>query len=97
MFAVQGFAEGPNEWCMIGGYKNDQTGNCSRVISRSPQFSEYCRYIWEAVPIPDNISLPLNSNGRPKTKMSGGFLGVTLALHLCNRVSIFGLSQVRKE
>lgn len=90
----QGFAEDTGEWCISTSFSGSaDIGQCSKMVSWSPQFFEYTRHLWHLVR-PD---LDEDSDEVLHSNMSGGFLTIAFALNTCQKVSIFGFSKVNYE
>eukprot|EP00958_Prasinococcus_capsulatus_P029013 scaffold7243_cov394-Prasinococcus_capsulatus_cf.AAC.8 len=99
----QGFMERQGEICLIKGWARlQETIRKCPSIAFSPQFNEYTRHYWAMhspeVPSPSDSqdalqSTGIKSTGQPRHKMSTGFQGILLAMHLCQRVAVFGIRQ----
>eukprot|EP00899_Mesostigma_viride_P008303 jgi/Mesvir1/17474/Mv08748-RA.1 len=80
------------ELLMIKGYSisANKNSHCNFAVI-SPQFNEYTKYLWAVHPM-KGFHPPVVDH-IPRTKMSTGFTGIVLALHLCHKVDIYGFSQ----
>ena len=61
---------------------------CKRVNLHN-QVVEYIQHYWRIVPNPPGIK----DRGKSDAKLSAGFFGIVLAMHVCAEVNIFGFSQ----
>ena len=50
---------------------------------------EYIQHYWRVVPKPPGKT----DRGKRDAKLSAGFFGIILAMHVCAEVNIFGFSQ----
>ena len=84
----QGFAEG-KELCLTKNFSNLSNPNC-KIVPLSPQFIAYSRYYWHWNPKRGYTSSIGPKRREKRLKMSTGFIGIALALHLCSKVTLYG-------
>ena len=86
----QGFAEG-DEFCLTEHYSGLSNKKC-KIVPLSPQFVAYTRYLWtDSWGGTKRGFVPSRGKHNEKRlKMSTGFIGIALALHLCSKVTLYG-------
>lgn len=87
----QGWAERAGEVCLTKHLTGLSGGGRCEMVPLSPQFVAYTRYYWHWRP-KQGFRPDRGKRGEPRVKMSTGFAGVALALHLCDEVSLFGFN-----
>ena len=90
----QGFAEhagtgSQQELCLVKNYYGLSNSKRCKIVPLSPQFIAYSRYYWfwnEK----KNYVPSRGKHNEKRLKMSTGFIGISLALHLCKKVTLYG-------
>uniref|UniRef100_A0A7S2Z6B7 beta-galactoside alpha-(2,6)-sialyltransferase n=1 Tax=Chloropicon laureae TaxID=464258 RepID=A0A7S2Z6B7_9CHLO len=84
-----------NEWCIHYSRNQDPKSHqcrrwrrCKRIHLHN-QVVEYIQHYWRVVPKPPGV----RDRGKRDAKLSAGFFGIVLAMHVCGEVNIFGFSQ----
>eukprot|EP00873_Tetraselmis_striata_P035973 jgi/Tetstr1/456237/TSEL_042999.t1 len=83
--------------CLVKGYNFRHNKKCT-LLALSPQFMLYTKYYWyfHRMPGPGGgaVSARISSLSRDvsRIKMSTGMMGLSLALHLCGKVDLYGFS-----
>jgi len=81
-----------NPPCLVKGYNFKHDKRC-KLLVLSPQFMMYTKYFWyfyRAGSLANRVGRADYSLAR--IKMSTGMIGLTLAMHLCGKVDLYGFS-----
>ena len=80
-----------NSVCLVKGYNFRKPKGC-KVLPLSPQFLEYTKFHWVFQLNSRFFDVKRATRSVGRMKMSTGFMAITLAMHVCRRVDIYGFS-----